>query len=38
MIGVVSQVLCASNAAHDQVDPLLPPEGVAVGERIAFAG
>lgn len=32
------QVLCASNAAHDQVQPITPPEGVPVGERITFAG
>jgi len=34
----VPQVLCASNEAHDQVDPILPPEGVPVGERITFEG
>jgi aminoacyl tRNA synthase complex-interacting multifunctional protein 1 len=32
------QVLCASNAAHDQVDPIIPPEDVPVGERISFEG
>ena len=32
------QVLCASNAAHDKVDPVDPPEGSAVGERITFEG
>ena len=32
------QVLCASNAAHDQVDPIIPPEGVPLGERITFEG
>jgi aminoacyl tRNA synthase complex-interacting multifunctional protein 1 len=32
------QVLCASNDAHDQVDPITPPEGVPVGERIMFEG
>lgn len=32
------QVLCASNEAHDQVDPINPPEGVPVGERITFEG
>lgn len=32
------QVLCASNEAHDQVDPITPPEGVPVGERITFEG
>ncbi|KAK9807922.1 hypothetical protein WJX73_002578 [Symbiochloris irregularis] len=31
-------VLCASNAAHDAVTPLLPPEGAAIGERVAFEG
>ncbi|PSC67857.1 nucleic acid-binding [Micractinium conductrix] len=31
-------VLCASNDAHDQVDPVVPPEGVPVGERVAFEG
>eukprot|EP00775_Hariotina_reticulata_P007753 gene7753-7952_t len=31
-------VLCASNDAHDQVDPITPPEGVPVGERIMFEG
>ena len=32
------QVLCASNDAHDQVEPILPPEGVPVGEKISFEG
>ena len=32
------QVLCASNAAHDAVDPINPPKGVPVGERVAFEG
>ena len=32
------QVLCASNATHDQVDPVDPPEGAAVGERVTFQG
>lgn len=32
------QVLCASNAAHDQVDPVNPPDGAAIGERITFEG
>lgn len=31
-------VLCASNDAHDQVEPILPPEGVPVGEKISFEG
>lgn len=32
------QVLCASNDAHDNVDPIIVPEGVPVGERITFEG
>lgn len=35
---LLAQVLCASNAAHDQVDPITPPEGVPLGERITFEG
>ncbi|KDD75141.1 putative tRNA binding domain-containing protein [Helicosporidium sp. ATCC 50920] len=31
-------VLCASNDAHDAVDPINPPEGLQVGERITFEG
>ncbi|KAK9821000.1 hypothetical protein WJX81_008473 [Elliptochloris bilobata] len=31
-------VLCASNAAHDQVDPVDPPEGAAIGERVTVEG
>ncbi|KAF6263252.1 hypothetical protein COO60DRAFT_1624675 [Scenedesmus sp. NREL 46B-D3] len=31
-------VLCASNDSHDKVDPITPPEGVPLGERIAFEG
>ena len=31
-------MLCASNATHDQVDPISPPEGVAIGERVTFEG
>ena len=29
-------VLAASNAAHDKVELLAPPEGAAPGERISF--
>lgn len=29
-------VLCASNAAHDAVEPLLPPADAPVGERVWF--
>ena len=29
-------LLCASNDAHDAVEPLCPPEGAAVGERVWF--
>eukprot|EP00873_Tetraselmis_striata_P026722 jgi/Tetstr1/446986/TSEL_034444.t1 len=31
-------VLCAANSAHDQVEPIAPPEGVPNGERITFEG
>ncbi len=38
MRGVKSNgmVLCASNAAHDKVEPLLPPAEAPVGERLYF--
>lgn len=38
MRGVKSNgmLLCASNGAHDAVEPLLPPPGAAVGERVWF--
>jgi len=38
MRGVKSNgmLLCASNDAHDRVEPLSPPEGAAVGERVWF--
>ena len=29
-------VLCASDQAHEKVEPLRPPEGSKVGERIFF--
>ena len=29
-------LLCASNGAHDAVEPLAAPEGAAVGERVWF--
>ena len=29
-------LMCASNAAHDVVEPLTPPVEAAVGERIFF--
>ncbi|KAL9247816.1 hypothetical protein vseg_021206 [Gypsophila vaccaria] len=37
---VVSEglVLCASNEDHSVVEPLLPPEGAKVGERVSFTG
>lgn len=37
---VVSEglVLCASNEDHSVVEPLLPPEGAAIGERVSFSG
>ncbi|KAF3783934.1 putative methionine--tRNA ligase [Nymphaea thermarum] len=31
-------VLCASNADHTTVEPLVPPEGAKIGERVTFAG
>ncbi|KAI5555069.1 hypothetical protein BDE02_19G056100 [Populus trichocarpa] len=31
-------VLCASNEDHTIVEPLLPPEGAKVGERVSFLG
>lgn len=31
-------VLCASNDDHTVVEPILPPEGVQVGEKVAFEG
>ncbi|KAF7038355.1 hypothetical protein CFC21_048552 [Triticum aestivum] len=31
-------VLCASNKDHTVVEPLIPPEGAKLGERISFAG
>ena len=29
-------LLCASSGAHDRVEPLTPPEGAQVGERVFF--
>ncbi len=29
-------LLCASNAEHTEVEPLLPPAGAAIGERVYF--
>ncbi|KAG9443250.1 hypothetical protein H6P81_014590 [Aristolochia fimbriata] len=31
-------VLCASNEDHSVVEPLLPPEGAHLGERVLFSG
>ncbi|AQK99657.1 Nucleic acid-binding OB-fold-like protein [Zea mays] len=31
-------VLCASTEDHAAVEPLIPPEGAKIGERISFAG
>ncbi|MCO5610847.1 hypothetical protein L7F22_065089 [Adiantum nelumboides] len=31
-------VLCASNSNHSSVEPLIVPDGAAVGEKITFAG
>lgn len=38
MRGVKSHgmLLCASDAAHENVEPLTPPEGAEVGERVFF--
>ncbi|KAK9915773.1 hypothetical protein WJX75_003978 [Coccomyxa subellipsoidea] len=38
--GILSSgmVLCASNDAHDKVEPCLVPEGVEIGERVVFEG
>jgi hypothetical protein len=33
-----TKVLCASNDAHDAVDPIVPPEGAPVGTRVTFEG
>ena len=33
-----AQVLCASTEDHTAVEPLIPPEGAKIGERISFAG
>lgn len=30
------QLLCASDTAHENVEPLVPPEGAPIGERIHF--
>eukprot|EP00213_Chloropicon_mariensis_P002257 CAMPEP_0197473444 /NCGR_PEP_ID=MMETSP1309-20131121/4805_1 /TAXON_ID=464262 /ORGANISM="Genus nov. species nov., Strain RCC998" /LENGTH=273 /DNA_ID=CAMNT_0043012557 /DNA_START=13 /DNA_END=831 /DNA_ORIENTATION=+ len=40
MRGIMSNgmVLCASNDDHTKVDPLRPPEGAAIGEKITFEG
>nr|CAB3478691.1 unnamed protein product [Digitaria exilis] len=31
-------VLCASTEGHTAVEPLIPPEGAKIGERVSFAG
>ncbi|RYQ84647.1 hypothetical protein Ahy_B10g104098 isoform B [Arachis hypogaea] len=31
-------VLCASNEDHSKVEPLLPPQGAKIGERVSFYG
>ena len=31
-------VLCASNSDHTEVDPINPPEGAVVGEKVTFEG
>lgn len=39
-VGILSagMVLCSSNEDHTAVDPISPPEGAAIGERITFEG
>lgn len=32
------QVLCASNEDHTKVEPVAPPAGAAIGERVTFEG
>ena len=31
-------VLCASDAAHENVEPVKVPEGVELGEKVTFDG
>lgn len=31
-------VLCASDASHENVEPVAVPEGVAPGEKVTFEG
>lgn len=31
-------VLCASDAAHENVEPVKVPEGVELGEKVTFEG
>lgn len=40
MRGILSSgmVLCASDQNHEVCDPLIPPEGVAIGEKVVFEG
>ena len=33
-----TQVLCASDASHEKVDPVAAPEGVPNGERVMVSG
>lgn len=39
-VGIPSagMVLCSSDEAHTAVDPITPPEGAAIGERVTFEG
>lgn len=37
-LSAVTQVLCASDASHEKVDPIAAPEGVPVGERVMVSG
>lgn len=40
MRGILSSgmVLCASDESHEKCDPLIPPEGVSIGEKVTFQG
>lgn len=31
-------VMCASDQNHEKCDPLIPPAGVAIGEKVTFEG
>ena len=37
-VAAATQVLCASDASHEKVDPVAAPEGVPNGERVMVSG